>query len=142
MEGLANLRHLDVSHNLLRHGMHLRPIEGMVLLQHLDVSHNQLHELPDCIGTLERLVVLNVSYNRLSTLPPNIGGCSSLEAKQSLANPYATTMSIAMLVDLCIDMCIDMCVDMHVSMYKTKASCSNPSVAWSFGTQTGVSACL
>lgn len=41
----------------------------------LDVSSNLLEYLPDSIGLLLSLKVLNVSGNKLNTLPESIAGC-------------------------------------------------------------------
>lgn len=50
-------------------------IGGLKSLELLDVSSNLLESLPDSIGLLVNLKVLNVSGNKLKALPESIAGC-------------------------------------------------------------------
>ena len=52
----------------------------MVSLTRLDVHNNQIHKLPQNIGDLKKLRVLNISVNRVTTFPDSASGLSGCES--------------------------------------------------------------
>ena len=44
----------------------------------LDLSHNRIESLPEGIGAMTELEVLNMDSNQLSTLPNSLGSCGSM----------------------------------------------------------------
>ncbi|KAI7748860.1 hypothetical protein M8C21_024947 [Ambrosia artemisiifolia] len=76
--GLVNLRKLLMPLNKLRSLPN--SIGEMICLQILDVHFNELKGLPPSIGMLKKLEVLNVSsnFNDLTCLPDTIGSLTSL----------------------------------------------------------------
>jgi leucine-rich repeat protein SHOC2 len=47
-------------------------------LQEIRLSHNTIRELPESIGNLKQLCVLDVSDNKLTELPASLGECTAL----------------------------------------------------------------
>ncbi|TPX35986.1 hypothetical protein SmJEL517_g01834 [Synchytrium microbalum] len=79
-ERLQGLTYLDVSGNALRK---LPPLsgtagDGLFKLQELHAGNNNLMEIPDDVGELEELAILDVQANQLVELPPDIWRCKSL----------------------------------------------------------------
>lgn len=54
--------------------------EGLVRLKSFSLARNALASVPDGVGRLRALAVLNLSGNALATLPSAIGHCSKLES--------------------------------------------------------------
>lgn len=75
--GLRNLKHLNVSHNLL--GELPVGIGQMTNLRTLDASHTGLEWVPSQIGNLPKLKMLDLSNNALRSLPAEIGNLPKLE---------------------------------------------------------------
>jgi Leucine-rich repeat (LRR) protein len=97
---LGNLRVLSLPHNDI-FGMIPSTIDGLVQLEELNLSGNLIHgwssypqlsltihlmilwyslgSIPECIGNLEKLRILNLSLNHLTDeIPESIGKLSSL----------------------------------------------------------------
>jgi Leucine-rich repeat (LRR) protein len=56
-------------------------------LRHLDLSNNKFESLPDEIGSLSNLVVLNLSNNNISSLPYGLMELKSLKSLNLDGNP-------------------------------------------------------
>ncbi|KAL3726300.1 hypothetical protein ACJRO7_031224, partial [Eucalyptus globulus] len=58
----------------------LKPIRMFTSFTHLSLSGcKNLYELPDSIGQMKRLKVLNVAYTKIRTIPKALGGVETLE---------------------------------------------------------------
>ena len=77
---------LDISHNALT-GLTKSFVASLGNLTSLDLSHNALHMLPEALGELRSLELLDVRFNRLTSLPTGIGKQSL--SFQLLAAPQA-----------------------------------------------------
>ncbi|GAM51828.1 hypothetical protein EBME_0291 [bacterium endosymbiont of Mortierella elongata FMR23-6] len=53
-------------------------------MRHLDLSNNALSHVPDGIGNLRKLALLNLSSNQLSGLPEALGNLSQLTLSTSI----------------------------------------------------------
>jgi leucine-rich repeat protein SHOC2 len=58
----------------------LESLQALESLEELSIVLNQLSELPENIGQLRNLRLLDASYNRLETLPSSLGSLTRLEA--------------------------------------------------------------
>ncbi|XP_022135402.1 plant intracellular Ras-group-related LRR protein 6 [Momordica charantia] len=75
---LAAISHLDLSNNNLQ--MIPESLTARLLnLVAFDVHSNQLKSLPNSIGCLSKLKILNLSGNLIASLPSTIDNCKSLE---------------------------------------------------------------
>jgi hypothetical protein len=59
-------------------------------LQILDLCHNNLKSLPESLGNLKSLILLKASNNELSALPNSIGSSSSLKTLDVESNHFST----------------------------------------------------
>ncbi|CAH8287427.1 unnamed protein product [Eruca vesicaria subsp. sativa] len=75
---LASISKLDLSNNNIQQ-IPESLVARMLNLWELDLHSNQLKTLPNSIGCLSKLKVLNVSGNNLQCLPETIKDCKSLE---------------------------------------------------------------
>ncbi|KAL0738996.1 hypothetical protein Bca4012_015206 [Brassica carinata] len=75
---LASISKLDLSNNNIQQ-IPESLVARMLNLWALDLHSNQLKTLPNSIGCLSKLKVLNVSGNNLQCLPKTIEDCISLE---------------------------------------------------------------
>ncbi|XP_056852211.1 plant intracellular Ras-group-related LRR protein 8 isoform X1 [Raphanus sativus] len=79
---LASISKLDLSNNNIQFLIQQIPeslVARMLNLWALDLHSNQLKTLPNSIGCLSKLKILNVSGNNLQALPKTIEDCRSLE---------------------------------------------------------------
>jgi len=58
-----------------------------VSLERLVVSNNELEEVPNEVGALTRLLILNISGNKIKFLPPDLGALENIEKIDISVNP-------------------------------------------------------
>ena len=76
--GLAALRDLDLSSNLIAHAQGDEPLRGTPLLETLSLADNKLLSLPADICSLRCLTSLALQANRLPSLPAEVSQLASL----------------------------------------------------------------
>ena len=85
---LPNLKVLVLNHNNLSNSL---PFICKLKLNHLEITNNKIRQLPDEIGNLDSLIILDLSNNKLKSLPDSIISLVELEKLNLSHNRFSSS---------------------------------------------------